>query len=76
MTKTCGASGGILIGINPDKIDVVESWEGDFSLSIRVCRIIDSWEQVITVVYGPNQRHLLLDFWRELEFIRNIWNLP
>lgn len=64
-------SRGIMIEFNLNAFRVVESWQGLFSLSIRVIKVRDQWDQVIMTIYGPNKRRPRQNFWDEILFIGN-----
>ena len=50
------SAGGILIRINNSMFNVVDEWEGEFTLSCVIVYILNGWKQVSIVVYDPNQR--------------------
>lgn len=61
-----GASGGILLIWDLDKIEVLEQEIGAFSFSIR-CRLKREMEDWVFVgVYGPNLRSEVSDFLQEI----------
>lgn len=41
-----------MIGIST-KFDIVETWVGEYLVSIRTKRVSDKWIQIVTVVYRP-----------------------
>lgn len=63
-----GSSGGMLIGINELLFDLVDHilFDGIYCLTVVVRRKSDGWNQMVTVVYGQNQRELQKDMWEEM----------
>jgi hypothetical protein len=50
-----GRSGGILVGFNQDKFDVLHILHGDFSLKFKLRNKEDNFEWHFIVVYGASQ---------------------
>lgn len=51
--SSIGSSGGILLGINESKFEILDSWINDFSISVHIKNNNNSFEWLLTVVYGP-----------------------
>lgn len=49
-----GASGGIIIALDPSVFDLIDHKEGRYSLSVIVERRADGWMQMVMAVYGPH----------------------
>ncbi|XP_026419559.1 uncharacterized protein LOC113315502 [Papaver somniferum] len=71
-----GASGGIIIIWKPSLVEVLSSLEGEFTLSIECRFIADGFHFFLTGVYGPNKVAIRKYFWRELHYIRGLWEIP
>lgn len=51
--SSVGASGGILLGINESKFEVLDSWVMDFSISVLLSNKNEPFIWLFTTVYGP-----------------------
>ncbi|XP_026459319.1 uncharacterized protein LOC113359979 [Papaver somniferum] len=71
-----GQSGGILMIWNNNKVVMIESLLGAFSISIRCKYINDDFVWLLTSVYGPVLNFEKDQFWEELGDIRYLWNDP
>ena len=71
-----GASGGIIVLWNPNKLLVSDSIKGVYSLSLICTNPIDQFKWCLTGVYGPNHSSLRSQFWSELKNIKLAVKLP
>lgn len=71
-----GALGGIIIVCNGDIYNLVDTVEGIFTLTTVLSRKMDVWQQIVTLVYGPNDQHRRPDLWREIKGVREQSNMP
>lgn len=71
-----GASGGIIIIWNPIVIKVISSLEGEYSLSVECRFVATNFHWFFTGVYGPNKVSERKFLWRELHYIRGLWEIP
>lgn len=76
MTKwlqrpSLGLSGGILVGFDGSKFDMLNSWIGQFTISIHFKNKIDHFEWIYTVVYGPVLSSKRTAFFNELSLIHS-----
>jgi exonuclease III len=70
-----GSSGGILVGINEDKIEILDKLILSFSITVIIKNKFSGFTWMFISVYGPtvmNQRNL---FWQELNIIRTFSNV-
>ena len=67
-----GSSGGILLGVNDDKYQVLNHWIKDFSISVLLKNRFDSFEWIFSVVYGPTISSLRAPFLQELRDIETL----
>lgn len=67
-------SGGILLGINDDKIEILNSWILTFSITILIKNKTSGFIWMYTTVYGPTIANQRDNFWTELKHIRNLTN--
>ena len=51
--SSIGSSGGILLGYNDTKFDLIASWINDFSITVHLKNKSESFEWLLTIVYGP-----------------------
>jgi exonuclease III len=61
-----GRSGGILIGFNPDKFEVLDILQGNFCLKFKLHNLEDSFEWSFVAVYGAAQNSFKENFLSEL----------
>lgn len=71
-----GASGGILIGINKNFYEILDSWAMEFTLTVILKQKANGWIQKITTTYGPNQRDRRGVLWDEIMEISYTNELP
>lgn len=62
ILHSTGRSGGILVGINEDYYQVVNSWIGKFSVSILIKNKATGYEWLFTSVYGPSSSLSRINF--------------
>jgi hypothetical protein len=65
-TPPRGRSGGILLGINKDKFDVLDIKHGDFLLKFKLRNKEDNFEWKLLAVYGAAQENKKEEFLSEL----------
>lgn len=70
------SQGGILVCCNRRTPAIKESWVDEFSVTAKVEDLVSNYSWIISSVYGPNDRGLRDNFWRELDSIRNRWRVP
>lgn len=66
-----GLSGGILVGFDGSKFDLVNHWIGAFTISLHFKNKSDHFEWIYTVVYGPVLSSKRLAFFTELRLIHS-----
>lgn len=71
-----GTAGGLLVMWDTQSVAVLNSWKGDFSLSVLVEDLRNSAKWLLTSLYGPNSSEKRKEFWNELDMIRRRWNGP
>lgn len=67
---------GILVGWNKDKIEVLDSKVGIFSVSIKCRSRVDSFVWNFAGVYGHTDGDRKSSFLKELMEIRSLWHGP
>lgn len=65
-----GASGGILIGADSTKYEIICREEGRFILSVILKGRTENWRQLVTAVYGPNHSEFPKDCREEIGNLR------
>jgi hypothetical protein len=71
-----GRSGGILVGINSETLEVMQVASGDFSIRLHLKCKRDGFEWAFVPVYGAAQDVLKPDFLAELVRMCEIQNMP
>ncbi|XP_058076384.1 uncharacterized protein LOC131224965 [Magnolia sinica] len=71
-----GTSGGIVVVWKSSKWDLVSSAIGSFSVSVILQDKSSTFSYLISVVYGPNDDHIRVDFWEELSNIKQSFSGP
>jgi hypothetical protein len=66
FTKGLGGGGGILVGFNRDKFDVLDILHGNFSLKFKLRNKEDSFEWCFIAVYGAAQDNYKENFLSKL----------
>jgi hypothetical protein len=61
-----GRSGGILLGVNKEKFDVLDIKHGNFLLKFKLCNKEDNFEWKLLAVYGATQENEKETFLSEL----------
>jgi hypothetical protein len=61
-----GRSGGILVGIKTDTMDVLACSDGDFHVKLHIRNKLDNFTWSIVAVYGAAQEEFKADFLREM----------
>jgi hypothetical protein len=61
-----GRSGGILVGVRADTIEILASSIGEFYIKLHVYNKADNFIWSLVAVYGAAQEELKADFLREL----------
>jgi hypothetical protein len=61
-----GRSGGILVGIKIDTMEVLVSSDGDFHVKLHIRNKLDNFTWSLVVVYGAAQEGFKADFLREM----------
>ena len=51
--SSVGSSGGILVGFNESKFELLDSWINDFSVTVHLRNKTETYDWLFTVVYGP-----------------------
>jgi hypothetical protein len=70
-----GKSGGILVGYNKDKFELLNKWILNFSITLLIRNKTDGYIWMFTTVYGPTLLNLRNDFWNELNNIRTFFDV-
>lgn len=66
-TLALGSAGGMIVGWNNNVVEGLIIHQGTFCLSIEFKNRANNFRWVCTTMYGPNARHLKLDFWQEIK---------
>ncbi|KAJ1259145.1 hypothetical protein BS78_10G131600 [Paspalum vaginatum] len=61
-----GRSGGILLGVRANALDLSLIVEGEFYIKFHLCNRTDNFKWILMVVYGPAQDEFKLDFLTKL----------
>jgi hypothetical protein len=61
-----GRSGGILLGVRTDTMEVLARLGGDYHIKLHICNKADNFTWSLVVVYGAAQEEFKADFLREL----------
>jgi hypothetical protein len=61
-----GRSGGILVGVKTDTMDVLACSEGDFHVKLHIRNKIDNFTWSLVAVYGAAQEEFKANFLREM----------
>lgn len=71
-----GASGGILIMLDPRVVEKMEEAVGQYSVSCKLKNVADQLRWAFASVYGPNLDNTQHLMWEELAGITSWWDLP
>lgn len=66
-------SGGILICINEDYLEVVTSWIARYCISILIKNKTTGFEWLFTSIYGPSIARGRINLWKKLRNIKTYW---
>jgi hypothetical protein len=75
-TPPNGRSGGILVGLNQEKCEVLDIMHGNFSLKFKLRNKEDNFEWCLIVVYGAAHDNNKENFLSKLVRMRDTSNLP
>lgn len=70
-----GASGGIIVTYNEDIYNLIDTVEGEFTLTTVLGRKRDGWLQMVPTVYVSNDQQRRPQLWREIRRVRERYSM-